>query len=91
MESWEVPGNEARFISYFAWILLKSAYENTSAPLCNIQPHLSNNIYNITYIHVHVCIGAVYVASLTNWVILGVELVKTVKGVAILREEPVRR
>ena len=27
--------------------------------------------------------------SLTNWVILGVELVKTVKGVAILWEEPV--
>ena len=49
----------------------------------------TNNIYNITYIHVDVCIGAVYVASLTNWVILGVELVKTVKGVAILWEEPV--
>ena len=46
-------------------------------------------MYNITYIHVHVCIGAVYVASLTNWVILGVELVKTVKGVTILWEEPV--
>ena len=52
-----------------------------------LPSHLSNNIYNITYIHV--CIGGVYIASLTNWVILGVELVKTVKGVAILWEEPV--
>ena len=30
-----------------------------------------------------------YVGSLTNWVIFGVELVKTMKGVSILWEEPV--
>ena len=54
MESWE-----ARFISYFSWILLKSAYEITSAPLCNIQPNCLLT-YQIIYTTLHIYIQCMY-------------------------------
>ena len=38
---------------------------------------------------IDVLVLCMYRGSLTNWVIFGVELVKTMKGVSILREEPV--
>ena len=72
------------------WLLLYKHYSRWDI-------YVHNYVYNIVFdIHVlkihcrYICtMHVTYVGSLTNWVIFGVELVKTMKGVSILWEEPV--
>ena len=62
---------------------------------CREASHATRKVFfrSLPYMYlkytIDVLVLCMYVGSLTNWVIFGVELVKTMKGVSILWEEPV--